>query len=152
MLVPAVAGDAEDGLVLVRPGAVDDLDQGQVGRIGAALGGVGGAGGGLEALARPAAVLGVRGGEVAVDLARGWRRSGRCVRSSWRRRAYTPPMARMMTSGTKRPITIASQVGMGRDYSSTSRERRCVPTFRLTRCSALSTVLQSQPSWSPMPV
>ena len=35
-------------------------------------------------------------------------------------------------------------------YSLTSRSRRCEPTLRLTRCSALSTVLQSQPSCSPM--
>ena len=36
-----------------------------------------------------------------------------------------------------------------RVYAATAREARCWPTFRLTRCSALSTVLQSQPSRRP---
>ena len=35
------------------------------------------------------------------------------------------------------------------DYSSTLRAARCVPTLRFTRCSALSTVLVSQPIRSP---
>src|SRR5215218_1661613 len=69
VLLAAGRGDAEHGLVLVGAGAVDYLDERERVRRGAvALRRVGGASRGVEALARPAAVLRVGGGEVPVDL------------------------------------------------------------------------------------
>src|SRR5215211_343941 len=58
----------EDGLVLVGPWAVADLDEHELRRLAATLGGIDAAGGVLERGAVPAAIL--RGGrrEVAVDL------------------------------------------------------------------------------------
>ena len=43
-------------------------------------------------------------------------------------------------------------VALRRHYSTTLREFRCAPTLRFTRWSALSTVLQSQSSFSPIAV
>ena len=107
---------------------------------------------GVEAVARPAAVLRVRGREVAVDLGE--------VGVEAPARALELPLARdhaaAATASSEHEdtttTTMSSQVGTRADYSSTSRERRCAPTLRFTRWSALSTVLQSQPSCSPMPV
>jgi hypothetical protein len=130
-LVAAAPADAEHCLVVLGAARVDDLDQRQLLALPPAVGGV-----------RDGEVL-VRPREVALEAA---------AAGLWRRRAYMPPIDRTITSRTKTPKTIASQVGMRRDYSSTSRERMCAPTLRLTRWSALPTVLQSQPSCSPVPV
>src|SRR5918999_1771312 len=68
VLVAAAPGHAEHGLVVLGAGRIDDLDQHQLLRLGAvALRRVCAACGGLEVLARPAAVGGVRGGELLVD-------------------------------------------------------------------------------------
>ena len=65
----ALVTAAEDRLVLVGPGAVEDLDEGELGRLGpAALLGVDATGGLFERVAIPAPVRGGGCGEVAVDL------------------------------------------------------------------------------------
>ena len=64
----AAGADVEDGLVLVGPGPVDDLDQRELLRLGAELLGADPARGGLEVRAVPAAVARRGGGEVVVDL------------------------------------------------------------------------------------
>ena len=91
---------AEDGLVLVGAGAVDDLGELDVGGLGAAaLGGVGLASRGFERAALPAAILGVGGGEIAIDLLQARRRSGR----SWRRAGGGPRSLRPRRAGRGRP-------------------------------------------------
>ena len=50
--------------------------------------------------------------------------------------------------GRSRALRDPRQRGSQR-YAATARACRCAPTLRLTRCSALSTVLVSQPRRSP---
>ena len=139
---------AEDRLVVVRAGPVDDLHQRELGGLGPRARLRRRPARRRRAAARPAAVLGVGGGQVAVDL-REVRVEAAARAASWRRRAIAPPTARRTTT---RMTPMTSAIDMAPDYSRTLRERRWVPTLRLTRWSALSTVLQSQPSCSPIPV
>ena len=68
VVVDALARRAEDRLVLVGAGPVEDLHEQQLGGLGASLVGVDAAGGALERVAVPAAVLRGRIGEVVVGL------------------------------------------------------------------------------------
>ncbi len=47
------------------------------------------------------------------------------------------------------PAAPSSHSAVPADYAAIARSFRCAPTLRLTRCSALSTVLQSQSSRRP---
>ena len=114
-VLAAVGAMTEDGLVVVGARAVDDLDELEVwvGSLPRSLG-EGRAGGGLEALALPAAVLGVGGREVAVDALEVGRRSGPAVAASRRRTAMAPPTA----STSRTPTSDDDQPGRhALDYS-----------------------------------
>ena len=141
----AAAADAEDGLVGVGAGLVDDLHQRElVDLVPRVLLGEDAAGGGFEPLAVPALVLRVRGGEVLVGLldARVELRLGGREAASLRDRAADGE------DQQDRPDD--DQDDREGAQLSTSRLCRWAPTLRLTRWRALSTVLQSQPSRSPI--
>ena len=142
-------------MVVVGARAVDDLHQLQRAGVRAAvLGGVGLARGLLERRALPAVVLRVRGREVAVDLLEVGFEATLVVLELAPARDRTPDREHDDHEHDDHDDDLPGLHGaeLEHGYWSTARESRCAPTLRFTRWSALSTVLQSQSSCSPMPV
>src|SRR4051794_9482950 len=149
---------AEDRLVVVRAGAVDDLRQHDLAGLGAiALAGIGTTRGVLEGGALPASVLGMGDCEVAIHLlqVRIEAALGRlelaapCVcPARGEQREHQDDRDDDDLPGRHGPDYIRARG----PYCGTARESRCAPTLRFTRWRALSTVLQSQSRCSPMPV
>ena len=144
MLV-AAAADAEDGLVGVRAGLVDDLHERElVDLVARVLLGEDAPRGGLQELAVPALVLRARLGEVLLGLLQS------LAEQRLGGREATPLGDRAADGEQEQQRADGDQDDGERAQLSTSRECRCAPTLRFTRCSALSTVLQSQPRRSPI--
>ena len=150
---------AEDGLVLVGARAVDDLRRARA------------SGPGRRRRARrrrpgarrPRAAARSQPRSSAWAAARSRLACSRCsskraagCAASWRRRAIGAAHREHDDQERRRPTTMISQVGTGwitavRPTGAPRASRGARPTLRLTRWRALSTVLQSQSSCSPMP-
>lgn len=144
MLV-ALAAHRENGLVGIRSRPVDDLHEREVldGVAGVLLG-EHASRRGLQSLAVPPVVLRVRGGEIVIGLldARVELRLGGRHAAALRDRAADGEQEQERGDDQQDDAQGAQL--------RTSRLCRCAPTLRFTRWRALSTVLQSQSSRSPI--